>query len=91
MVDVAALFLGESLCGLTSDEVLARVRPALEEQGWEMERGKRKADKVVRDGWELDGWHPEHRAILEVVRTISVAKTARMEKPAFAALALALP
>lgn len=66
MLDVGSLFVGVSFSGLRSDDVLAHVRPALEQQGWLVERGKRTSEKVVRDGWELDGWHPEHRAMLEV-------------------------
>lgn len=63
---IAEIFARSDLTGLSSDEVLARARPALEAEGWQIEKGKRAADKIVRGGWELDGWHPEHRAMLEV-------------------------
>ena len=63
--------------GLTSDKVLAVLRPELESLGFEVERGKRKADKIERpvffgEGgvptvrFEIDAFHPDWHCGLEV-------------------------
>lgn len=63
--------------GLTSDQVLARVRPGLIELGFEVEAGKRNQDKIKRpvffgdDGsaelqYEVDAYHAALRCGLEV-------------------------
>jgi hypothetical protein len=60
-----------------SDEVLSALRPSLEEVGWEIEKGKKKSEKIYRPvlfgdsgkskvNYEIDGWHPIHRVVLEV-------------------------
>jgi hypothetical protein len=62
---------------LESDEVLAAVRSKLVDQGWEIETGKKDVDKIFRpvlfgDGgvskvnYEIDGWHPLHKVVLEI-------------------------
>jgi hypothetical protein len=62
---------------LDSDEVLEHIRKPLEKLGWEIEKGKTKSNKIERpvlygdDGiprlkYEIDGWHNEHKAVLEV-------------------------
>lgn len=62
---------------LDSDEVLEAVRANLVEIGWEIEAGKKDADKIFRpvlfvDGgiskvnYEIDGWHPEHKVVLQI-------------------------
>lgn len=62
---------------LESDEILAALRPRLIEEGWQIETGKKKADKISRpvlfgDGgvskvnYEIDGWHPLHKVVLEI-------------------------
>jgi len=63
--------------GLTSDQVLAILRGPLVELGFEVEAGKRAADKIRRPvffgenaapslQYEIDAWHPEWRAGLEI-------------------------
>lgn len=63
--------------GLTSDGVLARVRPDLLALGFEVERGKRKDEKIERPvffgengvptvRYEIDAYHPEWRCGLEI-------------------------
>ena len=63
--------------GLKSDEVLAVVRPDLEELGFEVERGKRKVDKIERPvfygengiptvRFEIDAYHTEWQCGLEI-------------------------
>ena len=63
--------------GLTSDGVLAVLRPALVELGFEVEAGKRAEDKIERPvffgengeptlRYEIDAFHPEWRCGLEV-------------------------
>ncbi len=60
-----------------SDEVLQVLRDSLVEQGWLIEAGKKAADKIFRPvlygergktkvNYEIDGWHPEHKAVLEI-------------------------
>ena len=62
---------------LDSDAVLAALRSKLEESGWQVETGKKDADKISRpvlfgDGgvskvnYEIDGWHPIHKVVLEI-------------------------
>ena len=62
---------------LDSDAVLAVLRSKLEENGWQVETGKKDADKISRpvlfgDGgvskvnYEIDGWHPIHKVVLEI-------------------------
>ena len=63
--------------GLTSDRVLAVLRPELEQLGFAVERGKRRADKIERpvffgeDGtptvrYEVDAFHEEWQCGLEI-------------------------
>ena len=63
--------------GLTSDEALAVLRDDLVAIGFEVEAGKRAGDKIKRPvfygenaqpdlQYEVDAWHPEWRAGLEV-------------------------
>ena len=63
--------------GLTSDEVLGVLRPDLEALGFEVERSKRKEDKIHRPvffgengqptvQYEVDAYHPAWRCGLEV-------------------------
>ena len=63
--------------GLTSGEVLDRIRNDLIEIGFEVEQGKRSEQKIKRPvffgenakpslQYEVDAWHPEWRAGLEV-------------------------
>jgi hypothetical protein len=63
--------------GLTSNEVLASVRPTLSELGFEIEGGKTKGDKIERPvfygengvpalNYQIDAYHPEWRCGLEV-------------------------
>lgn len=60
-----------------SDEVLHVLRTPLVEQGWLIEAGKKAADKISRPvlygdrgvtkvNYEIDGWHPDHKAVLEI-------------------------
>ena len=62
---------------LDSDEVLEHIRIPLENLGWEIERGKTKAQKIERPvlhgdngtprvKYEIDGWHNSHKAVMEV-------------------------
>jgi hypothetical protein len=62
---------------LTSDEVLAVLRPSLVEMGFDVEAGKRAEQKIKRPvffgenavpslQYEIDAWHPEWQAGLEV-------------------------
>ena len=62
MERTVAAFKREDLAGLKSNDVLRRVAPALEADGWQIEtRGK------LLFGWfEVDGWHEKRRAVLEV-------------------------
>jgi hypothetical protein len=63
--------------GLTSDKVLALLRPDLDKLGFLVEAGKRTEQKIRRPvffgenaqpslQYEIDAWHPEWRAGLEV-------------------------
>lgn len=63
--------------GLTSDEVLAVLRPTLVKLGFEVEAGKRAEDKIRRPvffgenaapslQYEIDAWHSEWRTGLEI-------------------------
>lgn len=63
--------------GLTSDAVLAQLRPDLIELGFSVEAGKRSEQKIRRPvffgenaqpslQYEIDAWHPDWRAGLEV-------------------------
>ena len=63
--------------GLTSDEVLGLLRADLDELGFDVEAGKRADQKIRRPvffgenaqpslQYEIDAWHPEWRAGLEV-------------------------
>lgn len=63
--------------GLTSDEVLAILRPGLEELGFKVEAGKRKQDKIMRPvffgenarpelQYQIDAWQPLWRTGLEI-------------------------
>lgn len=66
MAATRAAFQRDDLAGLKSDAVLEAVRPALVADGWSIESGKTRAGRI-RVGWfEVDGWHAERRAILEV-------------------------
>ena len=60
-----------------SDEVLQVLRDSLLQQGWLIEGGKKAADKIFRPvlygdrgktkvNYEIDGWHPEYKAVLEI-------------------------
>jgi len=66
-----------SQSGISSDAALAAIRPALVAQGFEVEASKSKADKITRPvlfgeqgsvivQYDVDGFHPEHGAVLEV-------------------------
>lgn len=63
--------------GRQSDDVLARVRPGLEERGFRVETGKKRDEKIhvpvlfglngkVEKSFEADAYHPEHRIVVEV-------------------------
>lgn len=63
--------------GITSDEALAAVRPSLEEQGFEVERGKAAAQKIWRPvlfgengkpevAYEVDGFQSKEMIVMEV-------------------------
>jgi hypothetical protein len=63
--------------GLNSNAVLAAVRPALVAAGFEVEAGKKKAEKLRRPvlfgergvealAYEVDAFHPEHGVALEI-------------------------
>jgi len=63
--------------GLKSDEVLDRVRPDLEDLGFDVEQGKKKDEKIRRPvffgkngepelEYEVDGYHSDWRCGLEV-------------------------
>jgi hypothetical protein len=63
--------------GVTSDAALAVLRPGLVSLGFEIESGKTKAGKIKRPvlfgemgrprvAYEIDGFHPKHRIVLEV-------------------------
>lgn len=63
--------------GVTSDEALAKVRPALIEMGFEIETGKSASSKIrrpvlfgeggrARVAYEVDGFHPGLGIVLEV-------------------------
>jgi hypothetical protein len=63
--------------GVTSDAALASVRGSLVELGFQVEGSKSKADRISRPvlfgeigksrlAYEVDGYNPEHRAVLEV-------------------------
>jgi len=60
-----------------SDAVLKALEPDLESKGWQVETGKKDKQKIFRpvlygDGgktrvsYEIDGWNPEHKIVLEV-------------------------
>ena len=60
-----------------SDAVLGVLRGSLIAQGWEVESGKKAANKIYRPvlygdqgkakvNYEIDGWHPTHKAVLEI-------------------------
>jgi len=62
---------------LESDVVLGALRAQLEFDGWQVETGKKDVDKISRpvlfgDGgvskvnYEIDGWHPIHKVVLEI-------------------------
>jgi hypothetical protein len=63
--------------GVTSDAALAALRPELIRQGFEIEKGKKKAGRIRRPvlygevgrpvvAYEVDGFHPQHEIVLEV-------------------------
>jgi hypothetical protein len=63
--------------GLNSDRVLALLRPGLEQRGFRLETGKRKADRITlpvlfgeqglpRVRYDVDGVHEGHGVLLEV-------------------------
>jgi len=63
--------------GVSSDDALAALRPALEGIGFTVETGKRSSDKIRRPvlfgsegkevvSYEVDAFHPEYRAVIEV-------------------------
>ena len=63
--------------GLTSDEVLAVLRPDLVDLGFEVEAGKKSEDKIMRPvffgenahpelQYQVDAWHPKWLAGLEL-------------------------
>ena len=63
--------------GISSDAALAAIRPALVSQGFLVEASKSKADKITRPvlfgeqgsvivQYDVDGFHPENGAVLEV-------------------------
>ena len=60
-----------------SDQVLGVLREPLVNHGWLIEAGKKAADKISRPvlygdrgitkvNYEIDGWHPMHKAVLEI-------------------------
>lgn len=62
---------------LTSDRVLELLRADLELQGWTIESGRRTVQKIYRPvlfgdeneprvQYQIDGWHEEHKAVLEI-------------------------
>lgn len=62
---------------LSSNQVLEIIRPNLETIGWSIETGQKAAQKIHRPvlfgdnneakvRYEIDGWHDQHRAVLEV-------------------------
>ena len=62
---------------LDSDEVLSALRDDLVQDGWEIEAGKKAIDKISRPvlfgdsgvskvNYEIDGWHPIHKVVLEI-------------------------
>ena len=63
--------------GVTSNAALAAVRPGLAELGFKVESGKAAAGKINRPvlfgeqgkaivSYDVDGFHPDHRVVLEV-------------------------
>jgi hypothetical protein len=67
----------EAVRGVTSDRALAEVRPGLMAIGFEIEGGRSRADRIRRAvlfaemgrplvAYEVDGFHPEHRIVLEI-------------------------
>lgn len=75
--DVADQIDSTKVDGLTSDSVLAVVRPGLEELGYEVEAGKRAAQKIRRPvlfgergaervAYEVDAVHDELGVVVEV-------------------------
>lgn len=63
--------------GVTSDAALQILRPALVGLGFEIEASKAKVDRIARPvlfgeagrplvSYEVDGFHPDHRVVLEV-------------------------
>lgn len=52
----------------SSDAILEAARSALEAMGWQVECGKSADEKIIKDGWELDAYHPGENAMLEVSR-----------------------
>jgi len=66
-----------TVTGLTSDKVLASLRPSLQKLGYEIETGHTHGGKIrrpvlfgpqgrARVEYQVDGWHPDNRALLEV-------------------------
>lgn len=66
-----------SVSGVSSDDALAAIRPALVALGFEVEASKLKADKITRPvlygeqgsvivQYDVDAFHPGHGAVLEV-------------------------
>jgi hypothetical protein len=60
-----------------SDEVLKALEKDLESIGWEIETGKKDIQKIFRPvlygdkgktrvSYEIDGWHSEHKIVLEI-------------------------
>jgi hypothetical protein len=60
-----------------SDEVLKALEPDLKLIGWSIESGKKDIQKIFRPvlygdkgktrvSYEIDGWHPEHKIVLEI-------------------------
>lgn len=73
----AAIATLQLVKGLTSGEVLDRLRADLQALGFEVEQGKRSGQKIKRPvfygenaepslQYEVDGWHPQWQAGLEV-------------------------
>lgn len=63
--------------GVSSDQVLAAVRASIEAEGYLVETGKTKTGKITRPvlfgengkaqvAYDVDGFHPDHRVVLEV-------------------------
>jgi hypothetical protein len=63
--------------GVTSNDALAVLRPELVRQGFEIEAGKARANRIRRPvlfgeggrpvvAYEVDGFHPQHGIVLEV-------------------------